>query len=246
METFAIIMVLASFVVGIFGLINIAKPLGWLKITRRLHGAAVFGASIVAFFLFSLLGAASQPGGLSAAPAEASTKAPEVKEKADAPSEVAAKKPVGVTQAEFNAMWSQMKSVVGQCDAAVAGAQEGMKTGDVYKAYPRIQRAVEVCRDASLDAYNVEVPRSAKGEIRKKLLDGRDACQMSIIAKQIAMESVGKVANGDGRPSAVSKAQEDMERSGQGALHCAVGFMSAANEAGLVLPEVEDASTKTQ
>ena len=242
MEAVAIIIVLASFAAGVYGIINIIKPLGFLRIRKRWHGLVVLGGSCFTFVLGGLLGAAGQPGGLSAAPAEASAKAPE----SGAPAQAAAKKPAGVTQVEFNTMWSQMKSVVGQCDAAVAGAQEGMKSGDVYKAYPRIQMAYEVCRDASLDVYKVEVPRSAKGEIRKKLLQARDACQMSIVSKQIAMESVGKVANGDGRPSAVSKAQEDMETSGQGALQCAVGFMGAASEAGLTLPEIEEAAAKSQ
>lgn len=237
MQAIGSLIILASFAAFILGVVNVIRPQAWMKVQKRLVG------------LFIILGsmAGCVAGGSMMPPAPATTEATINVEKGEAAAapEQAPKKD-GLTQAEFNAMWSEMKAVLASCDNAVSGAQASMKTGDVYKAYPRIQRAAEVCGKASLAAYSVDVPRSAKGEVRKKLTKGREICQMSIVSKQIAMESVAKVANGDSRPSAVSKAQEDMERGSTGAMACAVGFMAAANEAGLTLPEIEEAAAKSQ
>lgn len=231
--------IFVSFAAFILGVVNLIKPQAWMKVRKRLIGAFII--------LGSMAGCVAGGSMMPPAPATTTASVEVDAAKGAKPAAVApAPKPEGLTQGDFNVMWSEMLAVVGHCDTAVAGAQAGMKTGNVYAAYPRIQNAVEACRDASLKAYDVEIPRSAKGEVRKKLQKAREACQMSIISKQIAMESVGKVANGDGRPSAVSKAQDDMEQSGQGALRCVVGFMAAASEAGLVLPETEGVATKSQ
>lgn len=237
MEAVAIIVVLASFAVGVYGIINIIKPLGFLRIRKRWHGLVVLGSSCFTFLLGGLLGAAGQPGGLSAAPAEASAKAAE----SGAPALAAAKKPAGVTQAEFDGMWRQVKGSMESCDASLRRAGEVVGAGNAYNSFGPVKAAGETCKAVWLGMDRIEIPRSAKGDVKKALSDARDTCSTAAYLKTEAMEQMAKVLDGDARPSVMADLQDKMQRGGDLSSGCFVEFLGAAGKAGLTLPELTEA-----
>lgn len=237
MEAVAIIIVLASFAAGVYGIINIIKPLGFLRIRKRWHGLVVLGGSCFAFLLGGMLGAVSQPGGLSAVPAEASAKAPE----SDVPAQAAAKKPAGLTQDEFDGMWRRVKSSMESCDAPLRRAGEVVGTGNVYAAFGPVKAAGEACKAVWIGMDRIEIPRSAKGEVKKALSDARETCSTAAYLKTEAMEQMAKVLDGDARPSVMADLQDKMQRGGDLSSGCFVGFLGAAGEAGLTMPELAEA-----
>lgn len=242
METVATLIVLASIVVGLFGLINLVKPLGLLRVRRRRHAAAVVGGSVVAFFGGALMGAASQPGGLNAGieraekerdtrgGAAAAAKMPAVKETA----------PEGVTQIEFNAVWGSAKVVMERCDEPVRRAGEIVGTGDVYAAYPAVQRAEQECNRATRLMDNIRPPASAKGDVKRALIDAREACSTTTGIKSEAMRKLALVVNGDSRPSAFAEAKAELQRGQLSSLSCIAKFAAAAEAAGVTLPEFDN------
>lgn len=240
MEAVAILVVLASIGAGLFGLVNLIKPLGWFRLTSRRYAAALVVASFFAFMVGGLMGAASQPGGLSAAmeaEAESSTASAPTK---DEHTEKAA--PAGVTQAEFDSLWARIKIAMEPCDAQVGRAGEAMSGGNAYAAYPLVIRAKDVCWSASSAISDLDLPRSAKGDARKALDEGRDACSMAMFLKRQAMDKVAKVVDGDSRPSAVAAAQSEMEDAGRQTMACVIGMGRAAEASDLVLPEIVEAA----
>lgn len=246
MEAIAVIIILAAVGAGIFGLINLAKPLGFLRIRRRRHGAAVLGGSIVAFFLGGLLGAASQPGGLEAGRAKAAAEREAAEKAKPAPAPAPAPKPTGVTQAELNATWGATKVIMDQCDGPVAAAGQSLSGGDVYAAYPYVQRAEQACTDAMMRMSDLAIPRSAKGDVRKAFNDAKSACQTTAFIKSEAMKKVGIVVNGDTRPSAFTDAQAEMKQGQIASLNCVATFAKAAEAADLVLPEFQAATAEAE
>lgn len=246
METVATIIVLASVGAALFGLVNLIKPLGLLRIRRRRYAAAVVGGSVVTFFGAALLGAASQPGGLNAG-IERAEKEREARGGAAAgPAEAPAVKeapPEGVTQGEFNAVWGAAKVVMSRCDTPVRRAGEIVGTGDVYAAYPAVQRAEQDCNQAMMLMRDIEPPKSAKGDVRRAIVEARDACATTAFIKGDAMKKLGLVVNGDARPSAFADAKAELERGQLSNLHCLAKFAAAAEAAGVTLPEFDQKET---
>lgn len=246
METIGFIVVIVSFFAAIFGIINIIHPIKRLRIHKRLIGLFIVLGSVVGCTGGAVLGVAGQPGGWGAEMArqEADRKAAEAASPTPATAGPAPKaepaRPAGMTQAEFETTWSAVKASTAPCDNQVAAAGRLIGAGDVYAAYPAVQRAQATCSNAMSAISDVSIPRSAKVDVRRAMEDARSTCSTSAFVKFQAMEKVAKVVDGDSRPSAVAAAQADMEAAQGYQMRCIVGFMGAAQKAGLVLPEIRD------
>lgn len=239
MEALATAIVLLSVPAFIFGLVNVIRPIQKLGIRKPVVGGIIMLAAFFSFFAGGLLGAASQPGGLEGLPEERPAASAEKRDRA--PAEKAA--PANITQAEFDAVWTQATQLMAPCDRAVDSATTALLSGNAYTAYPAVQRAEQTCGSVSLDMFDLDIPRSAKGEVREKLKEAKDRCQSAMTQKQIAMKGIARVLDGDSRPSAVSAAQEDAERAQAMVLGCAVSFMSAAQAGGLNFAGMEGGAT---
>lgn len=228
MEVIGALVILISFVAFVLGVVNVIRPQGWMKVQKRLVG------------LFIILGsmAGCVAGGSMMPPAPTSTVAPAEKEAADAPEPA---KPSGMTQAEFTAIWSEVKGRMERCDGPTRRAAEALGTGNAYAAFAPTQAAAAACEDAWMKISAIDLPRSAKGEARKSLKEAIDVCEAAAYAKREALKSLLKVIDGDQRPSVMNEVTSEMERGKNGAMMCVIGFMAAAEEAGLVLPELEEA-----
>lgn len=237
-DAIGIILVLAAMVGFVFGVVNLIKPLGRLKITDRLRALAVVGGSFVVFLVGGFVGAAGMSGGPTGA-ADASA-APPATELGAASAKTARANPAGISEAEFVGIWTSVKVAMEPCDNQVGRAGEALQGGDIYGAYPLVQRARETCMHASMAVSDVDIPRSAKGEVRKAIEEARERCSTTMFVKRKAMGKVAKVVDGDARPSAVAAAREELEEGSTMTMGCIVGFMSAAEKAGHVLPEFSE------
>lgn len=229
MEALATAIVLLSVPAFIFGLINVIKPMQNIGIRKPAVGGAIMLVSFFSFFAGGVLGAASQPGGLEGLPDDQKAAATEPQDRQ--PAQKA--EPANITQAEFDAVWMQATRLMEPCDQAVDSATTALQSGNAYTAYPAVQRAEQTCGSVSLEMFDLDIPRSAKGEVREKLREAKDRCQSAMVQKQIAMKGIARVLDGDARPSVVSGAQEDAERAQAMVMGCAISFMSAAQAGGL-------------
>lgn len=240
MEVFAGFVVLASLLLGLFGLVNLVKPLGVAKITRRRHAAGVIAGAVFLLFAGGLLGAASQPGGLSAA-----ADAPAVKGPADPEVKRAEAKPAGISQAEYDAYYQGVMVALGPCDTAVSTAAEAMQGGDILTAYSAAKHAEDTCLSTNTNVRAVKIPRSARGEVKDAFEEAREACEYVGTAKWAAMRQAAKVLDGDMRPSAVSRAKEDLEAIGPVTMRCVATVIGVGVKAGVQLPGDDEAAETT-
>lgn len=239
-DAIGITLVLAAFAGFVFGLVNLVKPLGLLRIRNRRRALALLGGSLGVFILGGVVGAAGMPGGLAgaadAAPVSPTPNAQRSIESVDKVRPVTA----GISETEFVGVWTSVKAAMEPCDNQVGAAGQTLRGGDLYGAFPLVQRARETCMAASVAVSNVDVPRSAKGDVRKAIEEAKERCSTTMFVKREAMGKVAKVVDGDARPSVVSAAREELERGSTMTMGCLVGFMAAAEKAGHQLPEFRD------
>lgn len=240
MQGLATAIVIISFFVGVFGLVNIVYPIKALRIRKRLIGVLILLGAVAACMGGGVLGVSTQPGGWEKAHAdgEAQRKADGARAAAAAAAEPPAR-PVGMTEAEFLGVWSEAKRLMDPCDTRVGRAGDAMRTGDLYAAYDVVTQAQAVCEAASRDISAIPIPRSAKGDARKALIEARDRCSTAMFAKRQAMGKVARVVDGDARPSAVAEARRENELASTMTLGCVAAFAQAAEKAGYTLPELK-------
>ena len=97
---------------------------------------------------------------------------------------------------EFALYWSRIKSAMVGCDDAVAAARHVLSS-DPDLAGPALRKVQSRCAAAAVDVGLVEPPSSARGLALGLLQEGRDACQRSMVEKQVAMEAIEQLMAGD-------------------------------------------------
>lgn len=236
MEAVAVVITLASFAAFVFGVVNVIYPLKALRIRKRLVGLFIILGSMVGCVGGASLGVAASPGGWTAAieKSEAERKAAEPNRPAQ-PVTAAALKPEALTQMEFSILWGSAGTVMERCNVPVRAVAEAVGTGDQYAAYPLVGRAEAGCADAASRLRRLDLPKSAKGEVRAALQKAREDCARAADIKGQAMTQLGVVINGDMRPSAVTDAKAANERGQLANLVCMGAFSTAAEKAGLEL-----------
>lgn len=256
MQAFAGFIIFVSFIVFILGVVNVIRPQAWMKVRKRLIGAFIILGSMAGCVGGSIMSVSAEPGGWAAAmeagreareaeeakAAQEKQAKPEVAETADAAKlPTAAPRTHGLTQAEFDGIWTGVKSQMERCDAPVRRAGEVVGTGNAYAAFRPVKAASEACRDAWLGIDRIEIPRSAKGEVKKALREARERCSTAAVVKKEAMDRMAKVLDGDDKPSTMAALQDSLKRGTDLSSGCWLGFLAAATEAGLEMPEFKDA-----
>lgn len=237
-EFFGGLLVLASPVLFILGLVALIKPLPKLKLgSRKRAGLALLG-SVVAMGVGGALlpDPATTPAKPADKPAEKASK-PEAKPAAPVVDAEAVK-------SQTLALWKQVVAATEVCDKANGTAGEvvgriSSGRASVYDGYNSAKQAEQVCRDATMTLGDLEPPAAVKGDTRQKFSKALENCQLAYVGKQMAMEKMAKILDGNMRPSAVAEFQETAQAAQSGALVCAAGFMTAADAAGVKIEDLK-------
>ena len=123
------------------------------------------------------------------------------------------------------------------CDDAVAGARHVLATNPRL-AGPALRKVQSRCAAAAVDVGLVEPPASARGLALDLLREGRDACQRSMVEKQVGMEAIEHLLAGD--------TTHDLRETGlrvdaidRSSLNCRATFTAAARAANAPVKEYE-------
>lgn len=141
--------------------------------------------------------------------------------------------------AEVQATFAQLTEKVEACDQAsktVAASFE--KSRNPYQLFPVVTGATEACKSSWLALNDLKPPPSARGAVKTAFKDAIETCSTAYFMKFQAYEAMGKVLDGDTRPSAVTKAREGMESATSGQVVCVAGFFQAADKAGVAMDKV--------
>lgn len=236
MEAIADFILFASLAAFIVGVVNVIRPQAWMKVRKRLVGA---------FMVLGSLGGCVA-GGMMLPPTTTSTAPAAEAAKPARPTVQATPKVDGVTQSEFDTLWAGVKNHMERCDAPLRRAGEAIGRGDVYLAFAPVKAAGDACRAAWLDTGKLEIPRSAKGDVKKALTEARSTCDTASYTKMQAMQQMAKVLDGDARPSAMASLSETVDRGKVLSTGCMLAFMGAAEKAGLTLPEFRELAAEAE
>lgn len=150
--------------------------------------------------------------------------------------ETLARRPASMSRGEFDLHWSRTKAAMAPCDNAVARARAALDLEPLV-AGAALRTARERCSAAAVDVGALEPPLPARGRVLALLLEGREACQRSMIEKEIAMEAIERhLADPSAeRPPETRIRVDAIERS---SLSCRATF-AAADPAGLARSTLE-------
>ncbi|GAA0394700.1 hypothetical protein GCM10009093_21590 [Brevundimonas terrae] len=226
METLGGILLFAAMAASVLGVLNLIKPQAWMKIKKRRYGALMILGSLFATGL---------GGSMLPVPEDSAVKA--VADQTDT-------NPIvrdGVTQEEFEVIWTSVKNYMARCDGPLTAAGTALESGDVYAAYGPTKSAAEACEAAWLDMGKIRIPKSAKGDAKTALKDALDTCNTAIYLKREALKQLQTVLDGDVRPSIMEDTKDKLERGGGLSTKCTFDFLAAATQSKLMLPELQEA-----
>ena len=103
--------------------------------------------------------------------------------------EMSRTRPPSLSHGEFDLHWSRTKAAMAPCDDAVARARAALGLHAVAVG-PALRAARERCSAAAVEVGGLEPPLPARGRTLALLQEGREACQRSMIEKEMAMEAI--------------------------------------------------------
>ncbi len=246
-EFFGGTFVLVSFVLFWVCVFALFKPLKTIKLGSRKRAAAGIGVSFVLFMIGGTLLPKSTPeeqaerdaNAQRAATESVAKSAEDVDQNAAAASATAEREKAELTTA-VKGMWTQVTTQLSSCDQAGEYVSEvaGRRNPNIYDLYEMVTQAETLCRTAASNVGGISVPNTVPREFRNTFRDSFRTCRDAYYMKSSAYRSMGRVLDGDARPSAVNEAREASRSAQAGTMLCAVGFLKGVTEAGLPIEAV--------
>jgi hypothetical protein len=237
-ENLGVLIALIAMAAFIVSIVAIIKPLPKLFLPTRKIGCLALVGSLVLFGIGgSILPTPKKEGAdinQPTTPAKiVATKSPSLKD---------GTKPDKSAKADVMALWHKVKSASAACDKAnmaALGAIEQISKGrgSVYTAYEIADRGHDVCRGSWSELDDLEVPDSVTGKPEDDLEKALGNCANAYLLRQMSLDKMRTVLNGDYRPSALQDFKGDASAAQQGVLVCVAGMMGAALETGVDLKE---------
>ncbi len=238
---------LVAMVGFIIGAVALIRPIQKIKLGTRKRAGLMMAAAFVLFFVGASIMPKPTPEMIAAREAEAArTRATDEKAASDQAAaqaqqaEAQAQQNKGAITAAAKGLWDQVTVQVSACDQASKNVAQvaGRRNPSIYDLYPMVQEANGVCRAAGSRVRDLDVPDVIPRQHREAFAKALKTCSDAYYVKASAFDSMGKVLNGDARPSAVTEAREASEAAQAGTMLCGVGFLQAVTGAGLSTSEV--------
>jgi hypothetical protein len=144
-----------------------------------------------------------------------------------------------MSQTEFDLVWGEVKYSMAACNSAVEAAQLGWRARGEVPTDAAVRAARERCARASVEVGEVALPASARDGVATLLRQAREACQRSMIEKQMGLTAVRRLAAAAPNSFEAYEARIRIEAVGRSSITCGASFAAAAEAARLNLPEME-------
>lgn len=144
-----------------------------------------------------------------------------------------------MSQSEFDLVWSEVKYSMAACNSAIEAAQLGWRARGEVPTDAAVRAARERCAGASVEVGEVALPASARGGVGTLMRQAREACQRSMIEKQMGLVAVRRLAAAAPNSFEAYEARIRIEAVGRSSITCGASFAAAAEAARLNLPEME-------
>lgn len=145
-------------------------------------------------------------------------------------------RPPALGRGEFDLHWSRTKAAMAPCDDAVARARAALDLHPIA-VEPALRSARERCSAAAVEVGGLEPPLAARGRILLLLQEGREACQRSMIEKEMAMEAIERFV-AEPAASRLPETRIRVDAIERSSLNCRAIF-AAADPAGAARSDLE-------
>lgn len=239
MEALGGFIVLFGCVSFFLGVVSLFRPIEALKIANRKTATFVLLSSVVS---------CGVGGSLMPPPKEEPAKItntqvmaakgtqPSSPDKPDVDPQATAKK-------DILALWSSVKSASADCDQANSKVADALgalgRSTTIYVAYENADRAHRICGQTWSELSNLEVPGTVQGDVATELEEALKNCRDAYLLRQMSLDKMKTVLNGDMRPSALQDYKQDAEAAQSGVLVCVAGMMGTGFKAGIDLKAFE-------
>ena len=139
-------------------------------------------------------------------------------------------------QADFERANKHFLDTVVPCQKGAMTVLAALKHPDRYDIYDQATRVKNICGQASLEADSVKYTEATPQPFRDKLNADLADCGRAYVNYAVAMDSLSAVANGDMRPSAVTKASTDLRRGETRTGDCMETYVADLKASGVKLP----------
>lgn len=144
-------------------------------------------------------------------------------------------------KSDIMSLWSKVKSASAGCDKANGNVADALgslgKSTSIYAAYELADNAHAVCRESWSVLNDLEVPDSIEGDDAEQLEKTLENCASAYLLRQMSLDKMKTVLNGDMRPSALQDYKGDAQAAQGGVMACVAGMMSAGMKAGVDVKE---------
>lgn len=147
--------------------------------------------------------------------------------------------PRRLSQAEFDQVWSQTKHAMAACNSAVDDVQLNWRIRGEVPGDAALQLVRERCQRGSVEVGEVALPASARAGVGVMLEQAREACQRSMVEKQLGLAALRELAGT--RPDSLEayEARIRIEAVPRSSVNCGASFAAAAAAARLHMAELE-------
>lgn len=98
--------------------------------------------------------------------------------------------PRRLSQAEFDQVWSQTKHAMAACNSTVDDVQLNWRIRGEVPGDAALQLVRERCQRGSVEVGEVALPASARDGVEIMLQQAREACQRSMVEKQLGLAAL--------------------------------------------------------
>lgn len=147
--------------------------------------------------------------------------------------------PRRLSQAEFDYVWSQTKFAMAACNSAVEDVQLSWRVRGEIPSDAALRLVRERCQRGSVEVGEVVIPASARAGVGFMLEQAREACQRSMVEKQLGLAALRGLAETPPDSLEAYEARIRIEAVPRSSVNCGASFAAAAAAARLHMAELE-------
>ena len=147
--------------------------------------------------------------------------------------------PRGLSQAEFDRVWEEVKFAMAGCNDAVDSIQLAWRVRGEVPDDAAFRLVRDRCQRASAEVYEVTIPASAGARARIMLEQAQEACQRSMVEKQLGLAALRRLVEAQPDSLEAYEARIRIEAISRSSINCGSSFAAAGAAAHLHMAEME-------
>lgn len=210
------LLILFGLALFVAALIALVKPLPKLWMGSRKAALVGLAASIASCSVGASLAPKPNSEGQPQIASTGANKSSATQSLADASVARETKAKAEALKKEILTLWSAVQVATKRCDTANGRVVEALQASNRFAAYEAADNGHDICRETWSTLNALDPPASAKGETEDKFEKALESCSGAYLFRQMSLDKMRTVLDGDFRPSALQDYKEDAQTAQSG------------------------------